>query len=83
MRKWIRGKGESIIGISEGAFETFPQDYRLFETNYKIPGPPKGGKEDEGKTPVSTSVEYPSEGNRSGVQRKRKREEREKKKRSF
>ena len=57
-----------MIGISEGAFETFHQDYRLFDVNFKNPRPLKGGEEEEKQTTTS-----------SGETRKRNREQREKK----
>ena len=71
VEKWIEETGETLIGVSEGAFETFHQDYRLFEINFKVPRPPPG--KDETKSETTNANPYtPSCGTRSGAQRKRK-----------
>ena len=71
VEKWIEETGETLIGVSEGAFETFHQDYRLFEINFKVLRPPPGKDEADSGT-TSTSPYTPSCGTRLGTQRKRK-----------
>ena len=38
-----------MVAISEGPFETFHDDYRKFEENFKIPCPPPGDDSDSEK----------------------------------
>ena len=71
VQKWIEETGETLIGVSEGAFETFHQDYRLFEINFKVPRPPPGKDEADSET-SGRKADTPSCGTRSGAQKKRK-----------
>jgi len=71
VEKWIETTGETLIGISEGAFETFHQDYRYFEISFKVPRPPPGRDEVAEETTEKRN-DTPSCGTRSGAQKKRK-----------
>ena len=72
VEKWIEVTGETLIGISEGAFETFHQDYRQFEINFKVPRPPPGRDETASDTTTEQNPDTPACGTRSGIQKKRK-----------
>ena len=40
VRKWVETHNQTMIAISEGPFDTFNDDYRKYEKNFKIPRPP-------------------------------------------
>ena len=74
VRKWIEKHEQTTIPIQEGPFETFHDDYRGFEENFKIPRPPPGDDSDSEEEDENFEVETPACGTRSGAQKKRKAE---------
>ena len=71
VRKWVETHNQTMIAISEGPFETFHDDYRKYEENFKIPRPPPGDDSDSGDE-EEVEPESPACGTRAGAARKRK-----------